>query len=318
MSQCPFDFKKIAEIKNILNNHHYKVRPENERIPNEIRGNFIGEIYAQLIRMRDDEPRESLKQALVETLNMLTTNRVEEATRHVILSLAPELDSVEKLNQFLLAVPICVIGYFLGFRQHQWLQLITDVEHFSRSIVIVKPPLDNIADKIAASKNIYSQIEQQKGFLFTEFSNNYAVEHADSTHRIISNLMGLLFQVSDSTTSLLGLTLIEYNKNSGQEYHQIMEHVLASMPPIKNTKRFILEHGKITNVIVPLIAEAVTLPFGYGKHSCPGEHIAKAITLTTIDFIIQNRTEMDLFSQYYWKDLPNANYPLFYKNNKES
>ncbi len=317
MNQCPFKLKDMAEIKKILSSDNYKVRPESEQVPNSLADNVIGQIFSRLIRMRDDKPRDKLKQALNKTLDMLTINKVEETTQQVILSLAPELKSAEQLNYFLLAVPICVIGSFLGYRPHQWPQLIVDAQYFSRSIIIGQEPINDIDDKIAASENLYSQIELQKGFLFTALSQNVSTDLDCDIDAIIANLMGLLFQVSDGTTSLLGLTLIEYNKNNQLEYHQLIARVLDSVPPIKNTKRFIFEQWEISQLIVPLIAETEILPFGYGKHRCPGEHIAKAITLAVIDFIIQNKTDTELFSQYYWKDLPNANYPLFHNNNNK-
>lgn len=316
MSKCPLNTSSLNKLKKYLNHNNYRVRPEETPVPKIIQHSLLGDIFSKLIRMRDDENREPVKQALTQALtqalNSYTYDAIFNITQNVAKQNLPKTITAEGLNTFLATLPVYVLGTLLGYKPEQWQQLAYDAHHFSCTVLSLHIKPHEISAQIESTERLYYQIEQQNGELFVLFSQ-YAQQHkiVDKS-LLISNLMGLFFQISDSTTALIGLTLIETQKGTEQTISSLIEKVLNEIVPIKQTKRFKSQNNSVDEIAIPLLTRDGALPFGYGKHRCPGEHIARAMGCSAVKFILQQKYNKDYFTHYRWKTSTNAQIPLFY------
>lgn len=312
MQKCPFKKVSISKLKTFLNHPKYSVRPKKVLIPKRIQNTFLGDVFSKLIRMRDDIDRVKVKHALSQSLNRYSYDDIFKITQDIAEQSFSKPVTANLLNSFLATLPIYVLGTLLGYKPEQWQQLANDARNFSCSILSLDPSLSEISAQIESAERLYSQIEAQQGELFILFSQYAQQNQINDNSLLISNLMGLFFQVSDGTTGLIGLTLIDAQKRTGQAIVELVENVLNKTPPIKQTKRFIAQNNFDDEIIVPLSAQDGTLPFGYGEHCCPGEHIAKAMTCGAVEFILQQDIKDHYFEHYTWQVSANAQIPHFY------
>ncbi|MDC9622124.1 hypothetical protein PSI22_10855 [Xenorhabdus sp. XENO-7] len=312
MKECPMKFKTLQEVKVILSDKTFTVRPKSANVPKEIEASCAGEIFSSLVRMRDDNEHEKLKIAVTQTLESFTEQEIYQNTLFVAKILYKKINSAESLTKFNYALSIYVIGHFLGIKNQEWKELVNKVIDF---IQCISPSGDKqrITESIIASEYLYVQLEYASGVLLNKLKEKCLMQNITNKHVVISNAIGFFFQVSDSTTGLLGQMLIEYKKgyNNGVK---ILDEVLKREPPIKNTRRFKTEQGDSSSetlIVAPLRTKEGTLPFGYGHHRCPGEIWGRTIALAAFDFLTSLPNIDSLIEFYQWRYLPNAMIPEF-------
>ncbi|AOM39353.1 hypothetical protein [Xenorhabdus hominickii] len=315
MKECHMGYQDFHKIKSIFSDKSFTVRPKSEPVPKEIENSCAGDIFSALVRMRDGCEHERLKVAVMQALNHFTEQEIYQTTLIVakILYRDKKIHSAESLTTFNYALPICVIGYFLGIPQNKWENLVTNAREFFKCI-IYNGDRNNITNSILASKYLYTQLNNSSGILLNKLTKTCLVQGIDDKHIVISNAIGFFFQVSDGTTGLLGKLLIRYGKSKEKNGVKFLDEILSNDPPINNTRRFTIENGN--NPIEKLMtltlkANEGTLPFGYGNHCCPGEIWGKTIALSAFDFLISQPIPDLFISCYQWKNSPNTSVPEF-------
>ncbi|MBI3727286.1 MAG: cytochrome P450 [Burkholderiales bacterium] len=181
--------------------------------------------------------------------------------------------------------------------------------------------------------------------------------HADG---ILPNLIGLLSQTYEATAGLAGNSLtalhahpdiLKIMRDGGadlpQKLSQLVTEIARYDAPVQNTRRFVIQDCEIAgqklqtgDVIVVLLAaanrDAATNPdpdtlqldrpdrkvftFGYGRHACPGQHIAEQIAGICLHHLL-SMPAFD-FATLHWTYRPSLNgrIPIFTQplHNKET
>ncbi|PHM46807.1 hypothetical protein [Xenorhabdus miraniensis] len=168
MKQCPFNFKTLHEVKIVLSEPSFTVRPKSAPIPKEIEASCAGAIFASLVRMRDDSQHDKLKMAVIQALDFFTEREIYQTTLIVeeILYKKKEINSAELLTLFNYALPICVIGYFISIHHSEWETLVIKSREFF-DCIISNGDKQKIIELIVASEYLYAQVENVSGILLT-------------------------------------------------------------------------------------------------------------------------------------------------------
>ncbi len=93
--------------------------------------------------------------------------------------------------------------------------------------------------------------------------------------------IGALVQACDATAGLVGLALrtaLRAPRPAAPDPDALVDAVLRTAPPVRTTRRRALPGAAVpagTTLVLDL--EAASLPFGAGRHACPGEAQARAL-----------------------------------------
>lgn len=284
---CPFKSDILENTAKILQDDSYSVRPRKEAVPKLFQGLFIGEVFGALVRMNDGENHHTLKRAISLTLNSFTEQDIQQQTGQVIQDSKIIIHSPETLTQAMQVWPIMVIAKQIGICADD--EVIKHVKQFVNCIS--NPNLEeNILSGNESTAWLYQRIEVANGPLKQRLVEQCAKQGITNSLIINSNLLGFFFQTLDSTSGLIGLTLLE-----------------SKLLAIKNTRRYLGNEM----IVLPLQDNEESLPFGTGIHRCPGELWAKTITVTVIQYLKQLPLQKEWIDSYAWKESLNANVPLF-------
>lgn len=316
--KCPIHFNDFDDICMIMEHEQFRVRPLNQRVPPAIKDTLAGLVFSDLVRMRDDDLHTGIKQALINTINYYDNKFIYQQTLQVAKIISPKIASLKQLNYFIQTIPICLIASLFEVPAHKWAVLVEKVRDFI-DFVILAPSHEAKERAESATQYLFHMIKNCHGHLLQNLRSEFKQHHIDEDRLSISNGIGLFFQTADGTSGLLGQMLVSYADNNISP-EKIVADILAQTPPIKQTKRFseqnLMWREKIINqddlIILNLKSTTDSLPFGLGKHVCPGSEWAKTIAITAFNYLKDMQLDYDWFKSYCWKTSANATIPEFY------
>lgn len=300
-----------ASIDIILNDHSFQVRPLSQPVPHGIETTAAGEIYSQLIRMREGEYHQQLKDIITQALSNSDLSSVQSLAKHYARLL---LDNGEEINNWMFTVPAAIVANLCGFMPENAPNIVKLIAEFVLCIPINASIEHQQRASFAASEllTLFSEeiAQAPENSLLTELlrcaSKNGWVQQAP----LVANAIGFLSQTYDATAGLVGnvLLLIQlYPDLWKQETEEIfIKEAARYVSPIQNTRRFATKDMTINghkivsgDTVLLLLAAANHDPkcfpqpeifklersyteyysFSGGRHRCPGAAIARAITL---------------------------------------
>lgn len=333
-----------AEAVNlILNNPDMKVRPITEPIPNGLVGTSAGEIFEQLVRMRDDDLQLQLKTNIIQAFSNINTEEVRALARELTEKL---LFQGIGINKILFLIPSGVIATLCGFMPKSINEIVPLISEFVLCIPATASRTHQYRASIAAKKlhSLFSDGIKQAphGSLLTSLikATNDGVDHIT----LIANSIGFLSQTYDATAGLIGNTIISIGRYM-DEYSQdllsdFVKEVSRFDSPIQNTRRFASKsftyqgHSvKPGQSILLLLAAANRDPltthdphafklqrskeqnftFSAGRHLCPGKDFALAITCGVVEILLQYQPSLAISNSYkiQYMNSGNARIPTF-------
>ena len=295
----------MKDVENILQDDRYRVRPENEQVPKLLQGLFIGDIFAKFARMNDGDDHQCLKSALVKTLMSFDANMIRQSVKRVIEDTQLNVNCAEALSEAICAIPILVMASNIGIKAEEQ-QLIMHIKAFV--MAIVSPQSTEIVKKANESAQwLYAHIDSANGALKVKFVESCHAENINDVQVINANLLGIFFQTMDGMSGLIGQMLIQSTISPQESIEQWQIDVLEKSPPICNTRRF----KNNAMILLPLMDGDHALPFGIGKHCCPGSKWASIIADEMVRFLYGLPVKPEWLMYYCWKASPNALVPEF-------
>lgn len=275
---------RAAIVQQVLESPACTVRPGAEPVPRNIVGGTAGEVFSHLIRMNEG-PKHALPRRVIQSsVRKLDLSGVAAYAQQHATQLASKYDvrTGNGLTQYLLALPIHVMGSVLGFEQDALPALANWMADFVRCLSPLSTAEQIDAAHVAAKalQDSFRLLLQDSkaephGFL-ADLQNEAKLcgwQHAEG---ILSNLIGLLSQTYEATAGLTGNSLLALQTHSTllqdlradtaalpQKLSQFVAEVARYDASVQNTRRFVKQACEIAgqpmqagDVIVVLLAAA--------------------------------------------------------------
>lgn len=292
----------VHEIRSILTDVQWRVRPAGHEMPDGLRGSLAGDIFAGFARMTDGDKHQHRKQIVIQQIDALGGRDVPTVVGAILRRYYPV--SPHDL-QFL--VPGAVIAHLMGVPESDQHELVEQV----RALVIGSRPGASESDSQAA-------IQAMERAVPTIASTAVSGEQNDLD--VLAAKISLLFQASDACAAMIGNALIAladipyWTKADGAS---IVRQSMKARVPVRSTTRTRDEES----VVVDLECAHKQHPdaewtFGFGLHACPGRMLAIEIAIACINEVIGRQPfDATAVRSDGWHDLPNVWIPdLFLEN----
>lgn len=307
---CTKQPNNIEDVMEVLLNPLYGVRPMTYQVPELFHGLLIGKLFAKLVRMNDGDYHHALKREIISTLSAFSREEIVNAVRETIKRTDLNIDSPETLTTAIASLPILTIAQQIGIHDLNAKDFFTLVSQFSMAIL---QPDDRelVGEGNNALMRLYKMIVPARGPLKQEFMKIRELGRkglGEDEEIVCFNLLGLFFQVLDGTSGLIAQMLQRSFVESKMPYSELCGWSLQHHAPIMHTKRF--KDGVVT--IVPLQFEASSLPFGAGKHECPGKLWATTMAIEIVDYLRHLPIEKAWLEKSTYKYSPNAKVLMFH------
>lgn len=275
---------RAAVVQEVLESPACAVRPVAEPVPRNIAGGTAGEVFSNLIRMNEGQAHALPKQVIQSSLRKLDLSGIAAHTHQHAAQLARKYDVTtgNGLTQYLLALPVHVMGSILGFEEETLPDLANWMADFVRCLSPLSTAEQIDAAHVAAQalQDNFRQLLQDsqakpQGFL-AGLQNEAELcgwQHAEG---ILSNLIGLLSQTYEATAGLAGNCLVALQAHPillqdlradtaalPQKLSQFVAEVARYDASVQNTRRFVNHDCEIDgqplqagDVIVVLLAAA--------------------------------------------------------------
>ncbi|MES2041969.1 MAG: cytochrome P450 [Pseudomonadota bacterium] len=275
---------RAAVVQQVLESPACAVRPVAEAVPRNIVSGSAGEVFSHLVRMNEGQAHALPKQVIQSSLRKLDLSDIAAYTQQHAAKLTSKYDvrTGNGLTQYLLALPVHVMGSVLGFEEDALPALASWMADFVRCLSPLSTAEQIDAAHVAAKalQNSFRQLLQDSqakphGFLagLQSEAGQFGWHHADS---ILSNLIGLLSQTYEATAGLAGNSLIALQahpdilknlRDGGADFPRKLSELVAEVArydaSVQNTRRFVNQACEIAgqslqagDVIVVLLAAA--------------------------------------------------------------
>ncbi|MGI8465361.1 cytochrome P450 [Pectobacterium punjabense] len=309
-----------ASVTAVLEASQLQVRPVSEPVPTSLVGTVAGDVFGNLVRMREGEHQQRLKSVIVQALATVDLQQVQQKAfvyaRHC-------LQRHGEINDLLFTVPATVVASLCGFSDDALPEMSALIAEFVLCIPASASAEQQARASLAAEQLLThydNQLEQVKeGTLLAALV--HAAVADDWSHRaaLIANSIGLLSQTYDATAGLIGNSLLAAQRFSqafsDASLTDFVEEVARFDAPIQNTRRFAAapfdwrgERVAAGEAVLLLLAAANRdeqansqadefipdridrrcFTFSHGRHRCPGQGLAVAITSGFLDALRQH------------------------------
>lgn len=283
LSQQPFQYHadlrcwvaaKADHVEAVLNSNLCAVRPVAEPVPKALAGTQAGEIFRRLARMQDGEAHRALKKVIVSALQAIPDEEITQAAKASALDLLPT-----DLNRYAFALPIHALGRLLGFAPSDLPQLTALLQAFAPCLTPTSSA-EVVQHAISVADQLWEFVSQHPLKLLDDLDADAAT----------ANRIGLLWQGYESTAGLILHGLLNAKDGVHHDWETFMLDTVRSAAPIQNTRRFIVQNGRLLGqdvqvgeVVLIVLAAAnhghkgAGYSFGAGSHACPGQRLALTI-----------------------------------------
>lgn len=271
-------------LKAVLEHPDLCARPGDQSVPPLLAGTALAEFFANILRQRDDAGHGPLKAALaadlaawpdeaVRNAAMLAATRWAEAAVRGDIARYPSRCAVEPVAR-LLGIPACDLD-----------RTCEDVEWLTRAVSPAATAAD--LEDLSALERLRHGVENSR--LFPE--RLAAMLQKAPRSVVIDNAINLMVQSNDAGAGLIAGSLVERLRLGGETDADL---TAAEICPVHNTRRFARRdvalagrHIPAGAMIVAILAgpaeASARLPFGWGRHACPGERIARITAQAAVE-----------------------------------
>lgn len=285
--------ESVEDIRSILLDPEWTVRPPDNVIPSGLRGTPAGDIFSSFARMSDGEDHKRRKQLAIDLIASRDLDAIPARTREVMRQLHP---ANPHDVQFLM--PGMVVAALLGVSEGSRRSLVEQV----RALVVGARPTASESDQAHAIRSIKSAIPAITATL----------DDADRPDLdVIASRVSLVFQSSDACAAMIGNALVMLSSNPNPataKAASIARDSMQARVPVRSTSRFRADDS----VVLDLEAAHNQYPaagwtFGFGPHACPARSLAQAIAVACIDAVIAAPPfDLAAIRSTGWEDLPNV------------
>ncbi|MEA9391670.1 cytochrome P450 [Acerihabitans sp. TG2] len=299
-----------ASTDAVLNSPVLQVRPVSQPAPPGLVGQPAGDVFGQLVRMREGEYQQRLKSVIIRAFSTVDSAYVSQLARQLAQQ---ALSDGEEINRWMFSVPAAVVATLCGFIPRDVPEVVALIAEFVLCIPAAAGPEHQQRASLAARsllERFSAQIAQaHHGSLLTELLRCAGEEGWSQRAPLIANAIGFLSQTYDATASLAGNTLLTarcypdlWQRGPADAF---IDETARYTSPIQNTRRFAVHEVTLLGqriaadeTILLLLAAANRDParfaqpdvfqpernmaayfsFSGGRHRCPGAAVARAIT----------------------------------------
>ena len=312
------------------------VRASGDEVPAAITDTPAGEVFGQLVRMRDDEAAAELKTAITTVLTGVTPEAIAEATRR---RAREALEDGIDYRALAFGVPVAAVGSLCGIPENDLRRAVELTAAFVRCVPASAGTEDYAAANEAAARlqPLLAAAAERDG-LAARLVETVATGHVPR-RPALANAVGLLSQTYDATAGLVGNTLLGLGRHErGEDLRAFVDEIARHDAPIQNTRRFAhrpWSHGgqsvaagqKVLlllaaanrdpdvnpepDVFDPARRHPVSFTFGSGRHGCPGRAVAIEIAVAIVaEAEAAGWTPRDLPGRNHYLPSPNARIPV--------
>jgi cytochrome P450 len=297
---------QAAVIEEIMANSDCQVRPLAEPVPKAIAGSSAGAVFARLMRMNEGAAHASARQVVGAALGGVDLHAL--AARSAMLASVHGANDSKALNHYVFSFPTLVVADMLGFRDDQLAQVTEATRCFVRCLSPLSAP-DALRAASTAAQTLgaaFAQLAKDDvDGLAKDIGQRAARAGWDDADAITANLVGLLSQTHEATAGLIGNCIVALlcepaRVQQLRTYPELIDAFVDERahvdPPVQNTRRFVAAPTSIAGVqltpgdaILLLLAvpgQGKNLPFGHGRHACPGQAIALTIATAAVAHLL--------------------------------
>ena len=237
-----------AASNEVLSHPHCLVRPRLERVPKAFIGTPVGHIFEQLARTTEGVHHDRARAFVIERIRNWTPQDIARAVDDV-WPLLPQTT-----HAAMWSLPVSAIARLLGLSPLDAISMAEPVAAFAAAIA------PGAAAELLESGN------RGAAHLWHIFELN------EPSPLVIANTIGIMSQACEAAAGYIG----------------------TGAPSVQNTRRFVDQDITIQQVPVPAGASILVLlvpaqlPFGAGRHRCPGEQLATLLATEALKRLALN------------------------------
>ncbi|KVV53162.1 cytochrome [Burkholderia territorii] len=265
--------------------------------------------------LRHDVPKQALRAAFAP----VDADALRERAALLAARRLPAPHDADALNGWCMTVPVCAVADLLGFDDTQLddiaalvvdfvaaLSPLSDDAALARASEAARQLLDRMSERVARTR-------AQDGSWVAAIQQAAGAAGWHASGALVANLVGLLSQTCEATAAWLGNVLVAWDgavTERALPEPAALDAFVAEVgrfdSPVQNTRRFVASRTTIEGVTVdagaailvvlaaanrdpavhrdpnrllPGRAPGPNFGFGTGPHGCPGERIARAVTV---------------------------------------
>lgn len=276
------------------------VRPPAEPVPAKLQGTSAGDLFGRLVRQADGGRHAPLKQAVSAALGAIDGQKAAAESRAWARALAAGIQSTQDLQDFLFRLPVYAVASLLGVPPDLLEPAAAWTGEMAAGFAPSAAPgqVERGAQAAAELRRLIGGLTG--GGLFADLSRQARGAGCEDAETIAANGAGFLLQTYEATAGLIGNTLLALARNPGllqADLDLVIQDVLRLDPPVHNTRRFLARAGTVAgrqmregDAVLLVLAAANRDPsdpplftFGAGRHACPGQSLATAITRAGVE-----------------------------------
>lgn len=300
-------------VRAVLADADCRVRPLHEPVPPALDGP-AGMVFGALARMNDGVPHAQIRTVLQAALEGVPVDAM-------CVPRAATLDAAG-LNAFMFDAPVQAVASLLGCPVPQRAAVAAQVGRFVRALspradaAQIEVAHEAAAALLAALRRLVVEPPADAPLLHAVLARAGAVD-ADV---LLANLLGLLSQSYEATAGLIGNCIVARLRGAKDDPAALVDAVMRDDPAIHNTRRYTARAIDIEGVEVDagqailLVLAAAREPFGHGRHACPGQALARAVTVQAVAALEGCLPEVG----WRYRASPNARMPEFFDGREKA
>lgn len=211
-----------AAVREVLTSDDCLTRPLHALVPAGLRDGAAAQIFGRLVRLRDDEARGPLKEAVTAAVRGVDLRRLAELTRARASELNAEIGlpfDAAKTTQFMFALPVQVVALLLGVPRERLADVMGWLGAYGAAAAatgtgIPAPTPEIIARGHCGAQALFDLVrglkrdDTQRGPLLDALVIEAERAGCDDENDVVANAVGLMIQGFAAMASLIGLTLL--------------------------------------------------------------------------------------------------------------
>ncbi len=298
-------------VRAVLGHADCRVRPVHEPVPPALHGP-AGMVFGALARMNDGVPHAQVKAILQAAL----------AAVPIDAACVPQADVPDAagLNAFMFDAPVRAVASLLGCPDAHLSAVAAQTGRFVRAL----SPLAGAPEIAAGHEAVTTLLAGLRRLVDAPPAHapllRAVLERAGAIDAqvLLANLLGLLSQSYEATAGLIGNCIVARLRSAQDDTAALVDAVMRDDPAIHNTRRYTARAIDIEGVEIDagqailLVLAAAREPFGHGRHACPGQVLARAVTVQSVAAVEGCLPAVG----WRYRASPNARMPEFFDGRK--
>ncbi|QNA82602.1 cytochrome P450 [Sphingomonas sp. So64.6b] len=243
-------------VAEVLNSANCLTRPLSEPIPEVLRTGAAADIFGRLVRLRDDEVRGRLKDAVAGALASIDLGQIGDRARRRAAELDTELGSAcdeAWITQFMFALPVQVIAGLLGIPRERFGDTMTWLGDYGAAAAAAGTGIPAATPELIARGHRGARAlldlvgglgkdPGRRGPLLDALAREAARVGCDDDRDVVANAIGYMVQGYVGTASLIGLTLLALARRPA-----LREKVDANRALLRPLVQEVARHDTVTS-----------------------------------------------------------------------